>query len=107
MAAGEIRSSGVANGGVWGAVGACMTLDPNALHATYLRAYVEAVGGGRLEGTMALAETTEPERAAIALAVHHAKKDLAPASKVYLTKEVRAMLTDPGAPVGPVAPPTT
>lgn len=96
----------MANGRPAGAVAGAMTLDPDALHATYLRAYVEAVGGGRLEGTMALAETTEPERAAIALAVHHAKKDLPPAAKVYVLKEVRAMLTGPGAPAGPAAPPT-
>lgn len=82
------------------------TLHPDTIHTTYLRAYVEAHGGGRLDGVMALRETTEPERAAIALAVHHVAKGLPPATKVFLTKEVRSLLTDPGAPAGPAAPPT-
>lgn len=82
-------------------------IDPDVIHKTYLRAYVEALGGGRLEGTMVLAETTEHQRAAIALAVHHAKKGDKPATKVVVVKEVRELVRAPAAPAAPAAPPTT
>ncbi|MFO0653322.1 MAG: hypothetical protein U0326_44285 [Polyangiales bacterium] len=83
-----------------------MELDAEAVYRTYLESYVEAVGGGRLDGVMALRETTEPERAAIALAAFHASKHQQPSTKVAVVKELREMLKAPAVAVAPAAPPT-
>lgn len=83
-----------------------MELDAEAVYRSYLEAYVEAVGGGRLDGVMALRETTEPERASIALAVFHAAKEQQPSTKVQVVKELREMLRAPAAAAAPAAPPT-
>ena len=83
-----------------------MELDAEAVYRTYLESYVEALGGGRLDGVMALRETTEPERAAIALAAFHASKPQAPASRIAVVKELREMLRVPAVAAVPVAPPT-
>lgn len=83
-----------------------MEIDAERVYRAYLLAYVEALGGGRLEGTMILAETTPPERAAIALAAHTAKKGERPAPQVAVVKDVREMLRAPGGPAAPAGPPT-
>jgi hypothetical protein len=75
-------------------------------YRTYLQAYVEATGGGRLDGLMALREITDTERAAIALAVHHVKLQQAPASRIQIAKELREMLRAPAVPSAPAVPPT-
>lgn len=76
------------------------------MYRTYLDAYVEAMGAGRFGTQLALAETTEVQRAAIAVAVYDAKRATGPATMIDVTRRVREMLKAPGAPVAPVAPPT-
>lgn len=80
--------------------------DVETQYRTYLQAYVEAAGGGRLDGMMALREITDAERVVIALAVHHVKLQQAPVSRIQIAKDLREMLRAPAVPTAPAAPPT-
>ena len=75
-------------------------------YRTYLQAYVEAAGGGRLDALMVLRETTDEERVVIALAAHHVKLQQPPVSRIQIAKDLREMLRAPAVPSAPVGPPT-
>ncbi len=75
-------------------------------YRTYLQAYVEAAGGGRLDSLMVLRETTDAERVVIALAVHHVKLQHPPVSRIQIAKDLREMLKAPAVPSAPAVPTT-